>query len=173
MSRKNTAVDEEEIIYVSKSELKRDAQEIHELGAAIALLGKKQQAKLPLNDDLVEAMVVADKIDKKNEAYRRHLNYIAKTLRQSDNLEDIQAAFDLITNKNNKADVAIHGIEHTRTELIEQGDKKINELVAEYANFERQRLRQLTRQAKKELDKQKPGKSHKELFQYLKDVILG
>ena len=86
---------EEEIEYVSRTELKREAQEFHQLGSEIAKMGKKQRERLPLNDDLKEAMVVADKISNKSDAYRRHLNYIAKTLRTVENIEDIKAIIKL------------------------------------------------------------------------------
>ena len=60
---------EEEIEYVSRTELKREAQEFHQLGSEIAKMGKKQRERLPLNDDLKEAMVVADKISNKSDVW--------------------------------------------------------------------------------------------------------
>jgi len=161
---------EEEIIYVSKSELKRDAQELHQLGSEIAKMGKKQRERLPLNDDLKEAMVVADKISNKSDAYRRHLNYIAKTLRTVENIEEIKAIIDVMLNKNNQAEVMIKKIEQLRSDLIEQGDALINETIEQYPTLERQKMRQLVRNAAKELKAEKPGKGYKELFQYLKDA---
>ncbi|GEK08782.1 DUF615 domain-containing protein [Pseudoalteromonas sp. McH1-7] len=163
---------EEEIIYVSKSELKREAQELHELGCEIAGLGKKQREKLPLTDELKEAMAVADKIRAKTDAYRRHMNYISKTLRTTANIDDIQAAMDLLLNKNNQADVLLNKIEHIRDDVIAKGDSKINELLLEYPELERQKMRQMARQASKELKAEKPGKAYRELFQYLKEVIM-
>lgn len=161
---------EEEIIYVSKNELKRDAQEFHQLGSEIAKMGKKQRERLPLNDDLKAAMVVADKISNKSDAYRRHLNYIAKTLRTVENVEEIKAIIDVMLNKNNQAEVLIKKIEQLRTDLIEQGDDLINETIEQYPTLERQKMRQLVRNAAKEVKAEKPGKGYKELFQYLKDA---
>jgi len=163
---------EEEIIYVSKSELKRDAQEFHQLGSEIAKMGKKQRERLPLNDDLIEAMVVADKISNKSDAYRRHLNYIAKTLRTVENIEEIKAIIDVMLNKNNQAEVMIKKIEQLRSDLIEQGDDLINEIIEQYPALERQKMRQLVRNAAKEAKDEKPAKGYKELFQYLKDAIM-
>ncbi len=142
---------EEEIIYVSKSELKRDAQEFHQLGSEIAKMGKKQRERLPLNDDLKAAMVVADKISNKSDAYRRHLNYIAKTLRTVENVEEIKAIIDVMLNKNNQAEVLIKKIEQLRTDLIEQGDDLINETIEQYPTLERQIMRNLVRKAAKEV----------------------
>ncbi|PWS54498.1 ribosome biogenesis factor YjgA [Pseudoalteromonas sp. meg-B1] len=163
---------EEEIIYVSKSELKREAQEFHQLGSEIAKMGKKQRERLPLNDDLKEAMVVADKISNKSDAYRRHLNYIAKTLRIVENIEEIKAIIDVMLNKNNQAEVMIKKIEQLRSDLIEQGDDLINETIEQYPALERQKMRQLVRNAAKEVKAEKPARGYKELFQYLKDAIM-
>ena len=163
---------EEEIIYVSKSELKREAQEFHQLGSEIAKMGKKQRERLPLNDDLKEAMVVADKISNKSDAYRRHLNYIAKTLRTVENIEEIKAIIDVTLNKNNQAEVMIKKIEQLRSDLIEQGDDLINETIEQYPALERQKMRQMVRNAAKEVKAEKPAKGYKELFQYLKDAIM-
>ncbi|WP_372857863.1 ribosome biogenesis factor YjgA [Pseudoalteromonas sp.] len=163
---------EEEIIYVSKSELKREAQEFHQLGSEIAKMGKKQRERLPLNDDLKEAMVVADKISNKSDAYRRHLNYIAKTLRTVENIEEIKAIIDVMLNKNNQAEVMIKKIEQLRSDLIEQGDDLINETIEQYPALERQKMRQMVRNAAKEVKAEKPAKGYKELFLYLKDAIM-
>ncbi|WP_105188017.1 ribosome biogenesis factor YjgA [Pseudoalteromonas sp. T1lg48] len=163
---------EEEIIYVSKSELKRDAMEYHELGIEIANLSKKQREKLPLSPDLEAAMDLADRLKDKKDAYRRHLNYIAKTLRSTTNVEDIHQAMAIITNKNNQKDVIINHIEQIRDDLISKGDASLNALLEEYPQLERQRMRQIIRQAAKEVKQEKPGKAFKELFQILKDLML-
>jgi len=170
--KKKPEVIEEEIIYVSKSELKRDAQQYQQLAIDLAAMSNKQRERLPLSDDLVEAMVVADKIRAKSEAYRRHINYISKTLRTTDNVADIEAAIELMLNKNNQADVLLNKIETTRTNLINSGDSLINELLEEFPALERQKLRQLVRQAAKEAKAEKPAKGYKDLFQYLKEVMM-
>jgi ribosome-associated protein len=172
MAKQNKPDIEEEIIYVSKSELKRDAQQYQQLAQDLAGMAKKQRDKLPLSDDLLEAMVVADKIRQKSEAYRRHINYITKTLRLTDNVAEIEAAIDLMLNKNNQADVMLNKIELVRNELITQGDSKINELIDEYPSLERQKMRQLVRQAAKEAKDEKPAKGYKDLFQYLKTAMM-
>lgn len=174
MAKKNKVdfdTPEEEIIYVSRAELKRDAKELHELGADIAALGKKQRNTIPLDDELYEAMQLADRLKEKTEAYRRHLNYIAKLLRLANNLDEITNAYNIIKNKHAQGNVLFHKLEHVRDEMIEIGDSKINELVSEYPELDRQRLRQLVRQAKKEKAANKPAKAYREIFQCLKLVI--
>lgn len=173
MAKKKDASNvEEEIIYVSKSELKRDAQQYQQLAIDLAAMAKKQRNKLPLSDDLLEAMVVADKIRQKSEAYRRHINYITKTLRLTENIAEIEASIDLMLNKNNQAEVLMNKIEQIRTDLLEQGDALINQLIVDHPLLERQKMRQLVRQATKEYKAEKPAKGYKELYQYLKSAMM-
>ena len=61
-------------------------------------------------------------------------------------------------NKNNQAEVLIKKIEQLRTDLIEQGDDLINETIEQYPTLERQKMRQLVRNAAKEVKAEKPGK---------------
>jgi len=63
-------------------------------------------------------------------------------------------------------------LEKVRDELIELGDPKINELLEAFPALERQKIRQLVRQANKEKKLEKPAKAAKELFAYLKPVCL-
>lgn len=173
MTDKNSAHDEheEEIIYVSRAELKRDAMEVRDLGEEISTMAKKQRDTIPLSEELIAAMATGERIKPKTDAFRRHLNFVAKLLRQVDNLEEIQHAVDVIKNKHQLGNVLAHKIEHIRDEVVAKGDGKINQLVEQYPMLERQKMRQLVRQAKKEQEQQKPGKAYKELFQYLKKAI--
>lgn len=172
MAKKGKKIPEEEIIYISKSELKREAQEMHDLAGKICKLNKKQREKLPLNEDLKEALVLADKLNTKTEAFRRHLNYVGKQLRLAENSEEIQKVLNAILDVGKESTVLFHKLERTRDQVIDQGDKKINELLADYDSLDRQKLRQLVRQAKKEQELGKPAKGYRELFQYLKEYIL-
>ncbi|TMN32563.1 DUF615 domain-containing protein, partial [Pseudoalteromonas sp. S2755] len=66
----------------------------------------------------------------------------------------------------------LNKIELIRDEVIAKGDSKINELLDKYPELERQKMRQMARQASKEVKAEKPGKAYKELFQYLKEAIM-
>jgi len=155
---------------VSKTDVQRSSLEFLQLGTEIAKMGKKQRDRLPLNDDLRTAMVVADKISNKSDAYRRHLNYIAKTLRTVENIDAIRSIIDVMLNKNNQAEVLVKKIEQLRADLIEQGDDLINETIEQFPSLDRQQMRHLVRNAAKEAKDEKPGRGYKELFQYLKDA---
>lgn len=49
--------EDDEIIWVSKSEIKRDAEELKRLGAEIVDLGKNALDKIPLDADLRAAII--------------------------------------------------------------------------------------------------------------------
>ncbi len=163
-----------EIIYVSKSEIKRDAKALKDLGEQIVNMTKNQRAKLPLDDEFLQALATADKItNRKTEGYRRQLQFIGKLLRSRDE-EAIRQAMAEAANINKSAERALQQLEKLRAELLgENGNAKINELAGQYPSLERQKLRQLvkkTQQQQKQHPDQ-PSPAYKDLFQYLKEVV--
>jgi ribosome-associated protein len=56
--------------------------------------------------------------------------------------------------------------------MIETPDAVIEDLMVKYPEADRQRFRQLARQAKKEKESNKPPKAYREIFQVLKDLYL-
>ncbi|GAA5645728.1 MULTISPECIES: ribosome biogenesis factor YjgA [Vibrio] len=168
MARKNQKAPwepEEEIIWVSKSELKRDMEELQKLGEELVNLKPAVLEKMPLSDDLFDAIKDAQRF--KNEARRRQLQFIGKLMRTEDP-EPIQAALDKIRNKHSQATAVLHKLETLRDRVVEEGDHAIEEVMELYPSADRQRLRQLARQAAKEKQAQKPAKAYREIFQILK-----
>lgn len=92
--------EDDEIIWVSKSEIKRDAEELKHTGVELVKLGKNALDKIPLDADLRAAIELAQRI--KMEGRRRQLQLIGKMLRQRD-VDPIRQALDklktVITNR--------------------------------------------------------------------------
>ena len=78
----NINQEDDEIIYVSKSEIKRDAEVLKKLGVELVNLSKNEISKIPLDEDLLYSIELAQKI--KKEGYRRQIQYIGKLLRNRD-----------------------------------------------------------------------------------------
>ncbi|PSW10207.1 ribosome-associated protein [Photobacterium sanctipauli] len=172
MSRKNQKApweEEEEIIWVSKSEMKRDMEALQKLGEELVELKPNALAKIPLDEDMLEAIKDAQRF--KNEARRRQLQRIGKLMRQVDP-EPIQAALDKLRNKHSQATAELKKLEQKRDKLIENGDSMINAILVDHPHADRQRLRQLVRQASKEKAQNKPAKAYREIFQVLKELYL-
>ena len=87
-------------------------------------------------------------------------------------MEKITAKLDILNDNNRKRTHAIAHLELLTEQLIELGDTKINDALEMYPQLERQKLRQLVRQANKEKKLEKPAKTAKELFIYLKTHCL-
>ncbi len=161
--------DQEEIIWVSKSEIKRDAEDLKQLGEKLVNLTKANLTKVPLDDSLKDAIELAQRLQK--EARRRQLQYIGKLLR-SINAEPIREALEKIENKHNQQQAMLHKLEILRDELIVKGDAALTDLLNEYPSADRQQLRNLIRAAQKEKEQNKPSKAYREIYQILKTLIL-
>ena len=170
MARKNQKAPwepEEEIIWVSKTEMKTDMEALQKLGEELVTLKPSVLEKFPLSEDL--ALAIKDAQRFKNEAKRRQLQYIGKLMRNIDP-EPIQAALDKVRNKHSQATAELHKLEQLRDRIVEEGDAAISEVMEMYPEADRQRLRQLARQANKEKKANKPAKAFREVFQILKEL---
>lgn len=154
----------------SKSEIKREMHQLQDFGQKLVEMSKHQRSRLPLTDELKDAMVLADKILNKHEALRRHIRHIAKILSETD-LEPIHQAIDVMANKHQQESAKHIKLEGIRNELIAGDNDTVESLLSQNPTMERQKLRQLVRQAKKEAAAEKPAKYFKELFAYLKANI--
>ncbi|MGJ8691073.1 MAG: ribosome biogenesis factor YjgA [Thalassotalea sp.] len=152
----------------SKTEIKKEMLALQALGRKIVALPKAQRAKLPLDDEMRDALVLADKIKNKNEASKRHMQYIGKVLREAD-LEGIQNTMDAIANKHQQETLKFQNFELLRDQLI-AGEYDPEQLLTDCPSLERQKLRQLIRQAAKEVKAEKPSKSYRELFKYIRET---
>jgi len=154
----------------SKSYFKREADQLQALGEELVNLGDKERAQVPLDEALLDAIALAQKIRNKHEAYRRQLQFIGKLMRSRDP-EPIIQALTQIRNRHTQAARAHHQLEQWRDRLIAEGDSAINALLAETPQLDRQQLRRLVRQALTEQQQQKPPKAARQLFRLLRDAL--
>ena len=161
--------DQKEIIWVSKSEIKRDAEDLKQLGEKLVNLTKANLTKVPLDDSLKDAIELAQRLQK--EARRRQLQYIGKLLRSID-AKPIREALEKIENKHNQQQAMLHKLEILRDELVAKGDVALTDLLNEHPSADRQQLRNLIRAAQKEKEQNKPSKAYREIYQILKTLIL-
>lgn len=156
--------------YISKTDLKKEAKELQLLATQLTKLSKSQREKLPASEELKAAFKLADKISNKPDALRRHFQFMAKLLRDED-VEALRFQYHKFVTPQTGPDKFSEEVEAIRQDLIDNGDDAINALIEKCPTLERQKMRQLTRQAKKEVAAEKPGKSFKELFQVIKVAL--
>ena len=158
---------DDEIEIISKSQLKREATHLQNIGKE--LIEQKQSIldQLNLTSDLMEAIQEHKRL-KQREAKRRHMQYIGKLMREVD-AEAIEEALNKSKAGSDQQIKHLHLIERWRDKLIESDDY-ITDFLNEY-EADRQQLRQLVRNARKDTEQEKNRGNAKKLFQWLKEVI--
>ncbi|HHO68855.1 MAG TPA: DUF615 domain-containing protein, partial [Gammaproteobacteria bacterium] len=132
----------------SKTQRKRDAEALQALGARLVDLAEAEWRRLELPDDLVQALREARKI-RSHGARKRQLQYIGKLMRGI----EVQAVRDYFEQRGLADRLAAERHQHLerlRDTLIDEGDAALGEVLAEFPGADRQQLRQLVRQARRE-----------------------
>lgn len=153
----------------SKSQIKREMHDLQELGKELVNLSKEHFSKIELPEELHDAIAEARNI-RSHGALKRQLQYIGKRLRSEDAAQ-VREQLDTIAGHSKQAVATLHHVERWRERLLENGDAALTELLTEFPDVDRQHLRQLVRNAKKELAGNKPPKSARGLFQYLRGLM--
>ncbi|MDH5573133.1 MAG: DUF615 domain-containing protein, partial [Gammaproteobacteria bacterium] len=156
---------DEEDILISKSQLKREAHALLDLGDKLIKLKKSDFDKMPLDDNLREAILAARNM-KQNGALKRQTQYVGKLLRKAD-ADPILAAYESLNDHYQEDIKQFHQLEQWRDRLLTEGDKALAELIEEYPDTDRQHLRQMIRNAQKEKLENKAPRAARELFQYI------
>ncbi len=152
----------------SKSQLKREAKALFNLGRELAALPPAQLDTLPLESSLKEAIAEARGI-RSNVARKRQLGFVAKLLRHV----DADPLWEAMQARDNDAHVdtgRLHRAETWRDELIAAGDPLLAALVRMRPEADAQMLRQLIRNARREASLGKPPASARKLFRMLRSL---
>ena len=161
--------DEEGSTRPNKSQLKREADALFELGKRLTELEMSTLQTLELPNELVSAIDAAKTIHS-NKALKRQLKLIGKLLRSIDT-EPLQQLIEKRDLQHQKGVGEFHQIERLRDRLIAEGSTAVSELLSRYPDMDRQRLNQLVRGAAKEAQLGKPPKSSRQLFRFLREEI--
>lgn len=150
----------------SKSQVKREMTALQKLGERLVEMNDKQLATIPLEDDLLKAILEARKMPQR-EARRRQLQFIGRLMRSADH-QAIQAAVDKLQDKNDQYIHLQHKIERYRDLLLENDKQAFQNLVSQCPGIDVQHLRQLIRSAQKEREENKAPASARKLFAYIR-----
>jgi len=155
----------------SKSQLKREDHERQKLGERLVGLSAEQIGRMGLPAELREAVSVAAKTTAFT-ARRRHVKHVGTLLRRIDTAS-IEKALEVIDRGDYAQALAFKKMEAWRDRLREGDTSAIDEILSACPGAERQRLAQLARNAKKELEAGSAVKASRALFRYLKEVSAG
>lgn len=156
----------------SRSQKKRDSAALQVLGGKLAELPESALTKLALPPRLMEAILEFKGLAK-HEAKRRQLQFIGALMRDTD-ADPLALAVEDIESGNRGQAREFHAVESWRTALIagdESGLEAIVALAPEAEQLEvRSKIRQLTRNARAEAEKNKPPRSSRTLFRLLREL---
>ncbi len=157
----------------SRSEQRRAALDVLELGEQLVALSAAQLARLPIPDDLMPHIRETQRITS-HIAHKRQLAFLAKQMRKLDDavLDAIRDAMSKDGEAARRETALLHRAEALREALLgDDGDAVLTDLLAANPQADRQRLRQLVRNAREERAKNKPPRAFRELFRELRDLL--
>ena len=168
----------------SKTDAKRESEELQELGEALLTLRGDLFKPLPLTDKLQEALADAKRITN-FEGKRRQMQFIGKLMRLQDpeTLDAVRHALELQRLGHSYDTEQLHQAEQWRDRLIES-DEAVQEWIAQHPGTDIQQLRALVRQARKDApppDKAavsqglapRQSRAYREVFQLVKTTLKG
>ncbi|GGY17389.1 ribosome biogenesis factor YjgA [Paludibacterium paludis] len=153
---------------ISKSEKKRQLNELQDLGMELAELPKEKLRAMNLDPDLLEAILDYKRFTAHG-AKKRQEQYIGKLMRDVDP-EPIRQYLAVLRGESGEHTAWLHLVERWRERLLES-DETLAAFLNDFPEGDAQQLRTLIRNARKEHQEQKPPKAFRQLFQTIKALI--
>ncbi|MGG6461699.1 ribosome biogenesis factor YjgA [Solilutibacter silvestris] len=163
-----------EFLGASRSQQRREALDVLELAETLTGLPGGQLAALPIPEELLPHLNDARRITS-HIAKKRQIAFLAKQMRRQDDeaLDAIRDALDAHSEGSKRQVADMHRAEEWRLRLIEGGDDAMAAFVDTHPDADRQRLRQLVRNAKDEAARNKPPRAFRELFREIRSAFEG
>ncbi len=157
-----------ELDKISKTKRKQQMIELQDMGEELVELSKDALKKIPMSDELREAIKEYQRIPTHG-AHRRQMQYIGKIMRNEDTAPIVEKLKQL-KGSSTAATALLHRIERYRNEMIAT-DEAITRFLGNFPSVDAQPLRALVRNARKEAELAKPPKAYRELFQLIKAAL--
>lgn len=156
--------------FKSKSQRKREMEALRDLVRQMIDSRQVVVDKLLVSTRIKEEILEARTL--KKEALRRQIHHIANLL-VHENEEELRRVVTEMHQPHREQTKAFHALESWRERLLAGDDELLNQIVNEYEQADRQRLRQLIRNANNEAKSGKPPKSSRALFKILRELKEG
>lgn len=155
----------------NKTQIKKEIAEIAKIAEELTHLTEEQLVAMDMSDTLEKAIAAAKKMPDTKPARKRQLKFITAQLRNIE-LEHIIETLDRLKTKSAHGVREHHQAEQWRDKLIaDQSNHALTELLNQFPDADTQHLRQLQRNAQKEAKAEKPPRSARLMYQYLKDLV--
>ena len=156
----------------SRTQQRIEALEIRGLAEKLVALPAAQLARLPIPDELMPHIVETQRITS-HIAHKRQLQFLAKQMRREEDevLEAIRDAMDEGGEAARRETALLRQAEQWRDRLLADGDDALAALLEEFPTADRQKLRQLVRNATDERVKNKPPRAFRDLFREVRELL--
>jgi ribosome-associated protein len=156
----------------SRSQQRREALDVLALAQQLVSLDRGRLARLPVPEHLLPHIADVQRIGS-HIARKRQMAFLAKQMRREDDetLDAIRDALDAGGEAARLETAMLHRVESWRERLVDDGDAALACLLDEFPSADRQRLRQLARNASEERRRDKPPHSYRELFRELRQLL--
>ena len=156
----------------SRTRQRIEALEIRSLAEKLVALPAAQLARLPIPEELMPHIVETQRITS-HIAHKRQLQFLAKQMRREEDevLEAIRDAMDEDGEAARRETALLHQAEQWRDRLLADGDDALAALLEEFPTANRQKLRQLVRNATDERAKNKPPRAFRDLFREVRELL--
>lgn len=155
------------VIRPNKSAQKREQAQIKALVTALLACPEAEWQAMGLNETVQKELRLARGM-KASGARNRQIKFIVRLLKD-DGLEAARQWVEQRDLREAEARRRFHELEAWRDRLVEAGDQALGDYLQAHPETDRQQLRQLVRQARKERDTGKPAGAGKKLFRFLRE----
>ncbi len=155
------------VIRPNKSAQKREQAQIKALVTALLACPEAEWQAMGLNETVQKELRLARGM-KASGARNRQIKFIVRLLKD-DGLEAARQWVEQRDLREAEARRRLQELEAWRDRLVEMGDQALGDYLQAHPETDRQQLRQLVRQARKERDTGKPAGAGKKLFRFLRE----
>ncbi|MES2785695.1 MAG: ribosome biogenesis factor YjgA [Pseudomonadota bacterium] len=165
----------------SRTDLKRESDQLQKLGEALLTLRADLFEKLPLSEKLTDAIAEARRITN-FEGKRRQMQFIGKLMRllDEDAIAAVKEALEAQQKGSARESQSLHEAEKWRDDLIAR-DEAFEAWLVTRPRTDTQQLRALIRQARKDVQPTpdqiskglvpRHGRAYREIFQFVRDGL--
>ncbi len=153
----------------NKSARKREIAALHGLAERMLALTDGELERLGVDAALRDALAMARPM-RPSGARQRQVKHCVK-LMDGEDLAAVITYLDDHRSRRHAESQALHRLERWRERLLADGDTALGELLACSPGVDRQRLRQLCRDARREHDSGRPAGAKRKLLRFLRDAV--
>ena len=155
----------------SRSQLKRESAAMQGLGEELCKLPGQVLLELGIDEHLREAILVWQKT-RSHEGKRRQMQFVGRLMREMDTRElfKVWQNFKMDGAASAKA---LHDLEALRRRLIDNAPGVWSEVFSRFPDIDKQELERMAKEAKEEVEANKPPRAFRAIFRFLRDAEGG